>query len=233
VKGKVPVILVPHEVFGLTDSTRNTADEIAAMGYIAIAPDMLSGYAPDGGGTSSFATTRAAGNALDLLEDEVVYKDLLAWADYGNKLPAASGKFAIVGLTWGGGVAFRYAVTRPRNDLKAVFVFCVAGPPVYNQGPAHHDKLINDFPVNKTSVPVYGFYGGKDLTSPTPVLLSIQASKDAMAAAGNFYDPVVYAGAEHAFLRIGEDPANGNPANAAAAKASLKRLEKLLKDTFR
>ena len=233
VTGKVPVVLVLHEVFGLTDSTRNTADEIAAMGYITITPDMLSGYGPGGGGTSSFPTTRSAANTLDLLEDEVVDKDLEAWMDYANRLPQANGKLGIVGLTWGGGLAFRYAVTQPRKDLKAVFVFCVAGPPVYNQGPIHHDKLINDWPVHKSAVPVYGFYGSRDLTSPTPVLQTLDASKAAMAAAGNFYDPVVYEGAEHAFMRIGEDPANGNPANAAADQASLTRLRRLLKDTLK
>jgi carboxymethylenebutenolidase len=233
IQGKVPVVLVLHEVFGLTDSTRNTADEVSAMGYVTITPDMLSGYGPNGGGTSTFPTTRTAANTLDLLEDEAVYKDLEAWMDYGNRLPQANGKLGIVGLTWGGGVAFRYAVTQPRKDLKAVFVFCVAGPPVYNQGPLHHDKLVNDWPVRKTAVPVYGFYGGKDLTSPTPVLQTLDASKTAMAAAGDFYDPVVYAGAEHAFMRIGEDPANSNPANAAADKASLERLQGLLRKTFK
>jgi carboxymethylenebutenolidase len=233
--GKVPVVLVLHEVFGLTDSTTNTADEVAAMGYIAIVPDMNSGYGPGGGGTSVFPTTRAAGNSLDMVEDKDVYIDLNAWADYGNKLPQANGKLAIVGLTWGGGVAFRYAVTAPRKDLKAVYVFCVSGPPAYNQGPAHHSKGIHDFPVRKTNVPVYGFYGSKDLTGPpdSPVLTSLGDTKVAMAAAGNVFEPVVYEGAEHAFMRIGEDPANKNPANAAADKASLERLEKLLKQNLR
>jgi carboxymethylenebutenolidase len=82
-------------------------------------------------------------------------------------------------------------------------------------------------------VPVYGFYGEMDLTTATPVALSVQDSKRAMAAAGNFYEPVIYEGAEHAYMRLGEDPAEKNPANAAADKASLIRLEKLLKDNFK
>jgi formylglycine-generating enzyme required for sulfatase activity/dienelactone hydrolase len=232
VQGKVPVVLVLHEVFGLTDSTRNTADEVAAMGYIAITPDMVAGFGPNGGGTESF-TTESASTALDLREDADVYKDLEAWMDFGNRLPQANGKVGIVGLTWGGGLAFRYAVTNPRKDLKAVYVFTGAGPPVYNQGPAHFNKIINDWVVHKTRVPVYGFYGEMDLTTPTPVPLSVQDSKRVMAAAGNFYDPVIYEGAEHAYMRLGEDPKNDNPANAVADKASLMRLEKLLKDNFR
>jgi formylglycine-generating enzyme required for sulfatase activity/dienelactone hydrolase len=231
VTGKVPVILVLHEVFGLTDATRNTADEVAAMGYIAITPDMVSGFGPNGGATDSYIK-ESASVGIDAREDVDVYKDMEAWMDYGNKLAQANGKIGIVGLTWGGGVAFRYAVTKPRSDLKAVYVFCVAGPPVYNQG-THFNKLIQDWPVHKTSVPVYGFYGEADITSATPVVLSAQVSKDAMTAAGNFFEPVIYPRAEHAFLRVGEDPANDNPANAAADKASLIRLEKLLKDNFK
>jgi formylglycine-generating enzyme required for sulfatase activity/dienelactone hydrolase len=232
VQGKVPVVLVLHEVFGLTDSTRNTADEIAAMGYIAITPGMLAGFGPNGGATDAF-TTQNAGAALDEREDADVYKDLEAWMDYGNRLPQANGKIGIVGLTWGGGVGFRYAVTQPRKDLNAVYVFCVAGPPVYNQGPAHFNKLIQDWPIHRTRVPVYGFYGEADITSATPALLSVQVSQDAMKAAGNFFEPVIYPHAEHAFLRVGEDPVNDNPANAAADKAALVRLEKLLKENFK
>jgi carboxymethylenebutenolidase len=235
VKGKAPVVLVLHEVWGLTDSTINTGDEIAAMGYVAIVPDMLSGYGPNGGGTRSFPDPKASQTVLDSLEDKDVYPDLEAWADYGRDLSAAAKDgFAMVGMTWGGGAAFRYAVTAPRKDLKAVFVFCVAGPPVYNQGPSHHGKKINDFVVAKTDVPVYGFYGSKDNTptADSPVQLSLPATRAAMAAAGDIYEPVIYDGAEHSFQRIGELP-NATLDNAVAAKQSLLLMQMLLKATFK
>ncbi len=79
------------------------------------------------------------------------------------------------------------------------------------------------------NVPVYGFYPAKD----TRVMNSLQATRDAMAAAGKKYDPVIYENAEHAFMRLGENPDDKNPANAAAVKASLARLQTLLKDTLR
>jgi formylglycine-generating enzyme required for sulfatase activity/dienelactone hydrolase len=234
VQGKVPVVLVLHEVFGLTDSTRNTADEVAAMGYITISPDMNAGMGPNGGGTESFPTTRAASQSLDTREDiGDIYNDLEAWMDYGSKLPQSNGKIGIVGLTWGGGMAFRYAVTKPRQDLKTVLVFTGAGPPFYNQGPTHIQKLIYDWVVHKTHVPVYGFYGEMDLTTAYPVLLGIEDTKHAMAAVGNFYEPVVYEGAEHAYMRFGEDPDDKNPANALADKASLVRMQKILEDTLK
>jgi carboxymethylenebutenolidase len=230
VKGKVPLVLVLHEVFGLTDSTRNTADEIASMGYIAIAPDMISGLGPNGGDTDSFKADGSG--ALNLREDSDVYKDLEALMDYGNKLPQANGQDGIVGLTWGGGVAFRYAVTNPRKALKVVLAFCAAGPPVYGQGASHINKLINDWPVHKTSVPVYAFYGEWDLTQANPVLFTADDSKRLMAAAGNHFEAIVYPRAEHAFLRVGEDPADKNPANAVADKAALIRMEQILNTSF-
>jgi len=227
VKGRVPVVLVLHEVFGLTDSTRNTADQIAAMGYIAITPDMLSGLGPDGGGVSSFPTSRAASQVMTGMEDEVVNKNLSAWVDYGSKLPTSNGKLAIVGLSWGGGAAFRYATTQPKN-VKAVFVFYDVGPPAVTQG-SKRELGLNTYPVDKINIPVFGFYPDQD----SRVMNSLQATKDAMAAAHKVYDPVIYQGAEHAYMRVGEDPADRNPANAAAVQASLARLKTTLKDVLK
>lgn len=227
VKGKVPVVLVLHEVFGLTDSTRNTADQIAAMGYIAITPDMLSGFGPDGGGTSAFPTSRAASQTMTGLEDEVVNKSLSAWLDYGNTLPASNGKLAIVGLSWGGGAAFRYVTTQPK-DVKAVFVFYDVGPPAVTQG-SKRDLGLNTYPVDKINIPVFGFYPDRD----TRVMNSLQATREAMAAAHKAFDPVIYENAEHAYMRVGEDPSDRNPSNAAAVKSSLTRLNKLLKDVLK
>lgn len=227
VKGTVPVVLVLHEVFGLTDSTRNTADQIAAMGYIVIAPDMLSGFGPGGGDTRSFPSSRAASETLVGLKDEVVNADLNALADYGNKLPRSNGKLAVVGLSWGGGAAFRYATTQ-RKDVKAVFVFYDVGPPKTTQS-IPKEMGSGSFPVDRINLPVYGFYPDQD----TRVMSSLQATKDAMKAAGKAYDPVIYQGAEHAYMRVGEDPANANPANPAAVKSSLARLQALLKDVLK
>jgi len=223
VSGKVPVVLVLHEVFGLADSTRNTADHIAAMGYIVIAPDMLSGFGPEGGDTRTFPSSRTASQTLTSLKDEVVNADLDTWADYAGKLPGSNGKLAIVGLSWGGGAAFRYATTQ-RKDVKAMFIFYDVGPPAITQGPAR-EKGLSSFPIDKINVPVYGFYPDKD----TRVMSSLQATKDGMAAGGKAFDAVIYQGAEHAYMRVGEDPADGNPANAAAVKASVTRLQSLLK----
>jgi carboxymethylenebutenolidase len=220
---KAPVVLVLHEVFGLTDSTRNTADEIAAMGYIAITPDMLSGLGPNGGGSGTFSEAQKHGsNVLTSRTDASVNSDIDVWADYGLKLPRTNGKFAIAGLSWGGGAAFRYAAATNRSDLKAVFVFYDIGPPAETQKYPGAPQSIS---VASIRVPVYGFYGSGD----TRATSTVQTTKDAMSVAGKVYEPVVYNGADHAFMRLGAMSNIENRANVIAMNASLERLEKLLK----
>jgi len=119
-KDKTPVILVIHEIFGMTDWVQEVADEFAAAGYIAIAPDLLSGAGPGGKGTSSFPQGDAT-KAVSGLNADQITADLNAVADYALKLPSATQKLYVVGFCWGGGQSFRFATNRP--DLAAAFVF--------------------------------------------------------------------------------------------------------------
>lgn len=185
VKHKAPVIIVIHEIFGLTDWARSMADQLAAKGYIAIAPDLLSGMGPKGGGSSEFASTQDAVKAVSALDPDQVTADLNAAADYAKTIPAGNGKIAVAGFCWGGTQSFRFATNR--KDLKAAFVF-------YGQGP-------ND--VSSITAPVYGFYAGED----SRIGATIPDTEAAMKAAGKKYEPVTYAGAGHGFMRAGEDPA--------------------------
>ena len=118
VSGKVPVVLVIHEIFGLSDWAREMTDEIAAQGYIAIAPDFLSGFGPKGGGTSDFPDQEATIKAVSALNHDILLGDLNATVDYAKKLPAANGKLATAGFCWGGAVSFAFATHRP--DLNEI-----------------------------------------------------------------------------------------------------------------
>lgn len=209
VSKKAPVVLLIHEIFGLSDWARSMADDIAAMGYIVIAPDLLSGFGPNGGGTSAFPDMQAAVKGVSGLNADTVTADLNATADYAKKLPAANGKLAVTGYCWGGGKSFLFATQR--KDLSAAFVFYGPPPPTESLG--------------GMTAPVYGFYAGNDAR----ITATVPATKDAMAAAGKKYDPVIYDGAGHGFMRAGEDPANTVPANTTAREEALKRLEALLK----
>jgi carboxymethylenebutenolidase len=205
---KAPVVLLIHEIFGLTDWARSMADDIAAKGYIVIAPDLLSGLGPNGGDTSAFPDAQAAMKAVSGLDPATVTADLNATADYALKFPAANGKLAVVGFCWGGGKSFLFATQR--NRLSAAFVFYGPPPPTET--------------LAQITAPVYGFYGGSDAR----ITATVPATKDAMAAAGKKYDAVVYDGAGHGFMRAGEDPANTNPANTKARQEALVRLQMLL-----
>jgi carboxymethylenebutenolidase len=206
-KQKAAAVIVIHEIFGLTDWVRTVADELAANGYIAIAPDLLSGAGPNGGGSDSFPDVDARRAAIGKLDPDQITADLNAVADYVTKLPAANGKLAVGGFCWGGGQTFRFATNR--KDLKAAFVFY--GPP-----PKEFANI---------TAPVYGFYGGNDAR----INATIPDTQKAMKDAKKKYEPVTYEGAGHGFMRAGEDPANTNPANTTARAAGWKRWLALLK----
>lgn len=208
VSEKAPAVLVIHENRGLTDWVRSVADLLAEHGYIAIAPDLLSGMGPGGGKTSDFADRNAARDAIYQLEQEQVSADLQAVADYATKLPAASGKLAVVGFCWGGHQSFQFATDRP--DLAAAFVF-------YGTPPQEDEAIA------RIQAPVYGFYGGAD----ERVGATIEPTRERMKKAGKTYEPVVYEGAGHGFFRSGEEP-DASEANRKARESAWQRWLGLL-----
>jgi len=207
---KATAVIVIHEIFGMSDWVQQMTDEIAEAGYIAIAPDLLSGMAPNGGGTAELAATgnNAVGQAIRALPPDQIAGDLNAVADYVAKLPAANGKVAAGGFCWGGSTTFLFATRRP--TLKAAFVFYGSAPGSNAQGqPYAADKTA----LGKIGAPVYGFYAENDMR----INATIPATTDAMKELKKTYEPVTYAGAGHGFMRAGEP--NIPPPAAAAADA--------------
>jgi carboxymethylenebutenolidase len=210
VKDKATAVIVIHEIFGLSEWARGVADQLAEAGYIAIAPDLLSGMAPGGGGTKEIGERDAVTRAVRALPDDQVTADLNAVAEYVAKLPACNGKIAVSGFCWGGAQSFRYA--NNNKDLKASFVF-------YGDGPK------SEADVKNIGCPVYGFYGGEDAR----ITATVPATKELMKKAGKTYDPVIYEKAGHGFMRLGEDPTDKNPANKKAHDEGWARWKALLK----
>jgi carboxymethylenebutenolidase len=208
VKNKATVIVLSHEIFGLSDWAKEMADELAGQGFIVVAPDLLSGMGPNGGGSSAFPDRDSTTKAVSGLDANQVTADLDAAADYGKKIPAANGNIVTVGFCWGGGKSFAFATHR--KDLSAAFVF-------YGPGPAD---------VSSITAPVYGFYAGNDAR----IGATLPGTIEAMRAAGKKFDPVTYDGAGHGFMRAGEDPTDTNPANKTAREQGLARLVKLLNE---
>jgi carboxymethylenebutenolidase len=207
-----PAVIVIHENRGLTDWVRGFADRLAGEGYVAIAPDLLSGFDAKHRRTADFAGDDAARDAIYALDPDRITADLLAVQRYVAALPAASGKTAVIGFCWGGSQAFRFATNAA--GLSATLV-------LYGTAPTDDARL------KAISAPVFGFYGGNDWR----INATLPETRDAMARLGKRYEPVVYEGAGHAFLRAGDDPA-GSPENKAAGRKAWERAKAVLAAAF-
>jgi carboxymethylenebutenolidase len=185
---KAPVVLVIHEIFGMSDWVRGVADQLAAEGYIAVAPDMLSGFGPNGGGTDSLGN-KVGENIRKLTEDDEVAR-LDAVRDFALALPSAKNESASIGFCWGGGVSFAYATRQPKLNAAVVFY----------GSPPKKDAIAN------IACPILGLYGGDD----GRITLTVDDTKKEMADANKSYEPHIYPGAGHGFLRQqdGRDGAN-------------------------
>ncbi|MBI4658391.1 MAG: dienelactone hydrolase family protein [Verrucomicrobia bacterium] len=209
VKEKATAVVVIHEIFGLTDWVRGVADQLAEAGFIAIAPDLLSGSAPGGGGTAELGSGDAVRKAISSLPPDQITADLTAVTDYVVKLPACNGKVAVGGFCWGGAQTFRFATNN--KNIKAAF-------PFYGTGPEREQDIA------RIECPVFGFYGGNDAR----VNATIPNSAEWMKKARKKYEPVTYDGAGHGFMRAGEAP-DSNAANKKAREEAWKRWKDLLK----
>lgn len=210
VKEKARAVVVIHEIFGLTDWVRLVADQLAEAGSIAIAPDLLSGTAPKGGGSDEFGGGDAVRKAIMSLPALQVTADLNACIDYIGKQPACNGQVAVAGFCWGGSQAFRLATNN--KILKAAFVF-------YGSGPSKEGD------VARITCPVYGFYGSNDAR----VNATLPDTVELLKKAGKTFEPVTYEGAGHGFMRAGEVP-EASEANRKARDQAWKRWKDLLKN---
>ncbi|HEV7300670.1 MAG TPA: dienelactone hydrolase family protein [Tepidisphaeraceae bacterium] len=180
-KDGAPVVIVIHEIFGLTDWVRSVADQLAAEGFVAVAPDLLSGKGPGGGGTESFEgdQVRAAIRGLSATE---VDAGLNAVRDWAVALPSTTDQTATIGFCWGGSASIAYASREPELDAAVVY---------YGTGP----RDVGDF--KNLQAPVLGLYGGDDAR----VTSTVEGTATAMKEAGKFFTQHVYDGAGHGFLR--------------------------------
>jgi len=189
-KDKAGVVILIHEIFGLSDWLRGVADQLARDGFIAIAPDLISGLGPNGGGTESAASRDDVVALVRAITPDDATAKLNAVRDYAIHLPAANGKSATVGFCWGGGRSFAYASTQP--NLNAAVVY-------YGSPPETPD-------LAKIKAPVLGFYGGDDARVTT----TVAPAETEMKKLGKTYEPHIFDGAGHGFLRAQEDRQGAN-----------------------
>jgi carboxymethylenebutenolidase len=190
---KAPVVIVVQEIFGLSSWIRSVADQLAADGFIAIAPDLLTmKNLPTGPDSVLAAVAPAATRSLNTAD---VQRQLLAVAQYGMALPAAQQKYGIVGFCWGGGTSFVHAAHSPTLSAAVVYYGPNPGPPT----------------IDSVRAPVLGLYGSDDAR----VNSTIPRADSALRIRGQTYVYNIYEGAGHGFLR---QQSGKNGANLLAAQ---------------
>lgn len=189
-EGKAPVVIVIHEIYGLTDWIRAVADRLAADGFIALAPDLLSGSGPGGGGTESVGDQTAIAGLVKQLAPEQIVAQLNAVRAFALELPAAADRSATVGFCWGGAASFAYAAAQPAVD--AAVVYYGTPPPAAALG--------------TIEAPVLGLYGGADAR----VTMSVPRTAAEMKKLGKIYESHIFKDAGHGFLRLQDEREEAN-----------------------
>ena len=206
-KERAAAVIVIHEIYGLSDWIRAVADQLAQDGFIALAPDLLSGKGPNAGGTESFASRDDVVQQIRGLAAEEVVAKLDAVREHAIALPAANGKSATIGFCWGGATSFAYAAAQP--GLQAAVVY-------YGTGPAKSQ-------LASIQAPVLGLYGGDDARVTT----TVEPTAAEMKQLGKRYEFEIYAGAGHGFLR---DQSGREGANQKAAERAWPRTLAFLRE---
>ena len=206
-----PVVLVIHEIFGLTDWVRAVADRLAENGFVAVVPDLLSGLGPDGGGTAAVASRDQVVRLIRSLEPADAVARLDAVRDHAATLPATTGRIATLGFCWGGSASFTYAVTQPH--LQAAVVYYGSSP-------------VETADYHLVGAPVLGLYGGDD----ERVNATIPTAAREMARYGKHFESEIFPGAGHGFLRAQEGRHGAN--REASLRAWRRTIEFLRRYTF-
>jgi carboxymethylenebutenolidase len=205
-KDKAGVVILIHEIYGLSDWIRGVADQLAREGFIAVVPDLISGMGPNGGGSDSVASRDDVVKLVRAIAPDEATARLDAVRDYAIHLPAANGKSATVGFCWGGGRSFAYAASQPALNAAVVY---------YGTPPEPTDMA-------RIKAPILGFYGGDDARVTT----TVAPAEAEMKKLGKTYEPHVFEGAGHGFLRAQEDR---NGANLKATQQAWPRMVEFLR----
>ena len=209
-RDKAGVVIVIQEIFGLTDWLRAVADRLAAEGFIAVAPDMISGLGPGGGGTDSVASRDDVVKLVRGISPEEATQRLNAVRDWALKIPAGNGKIATIGFCWGGARSFAYAAAQPALDAAVVY---------YGTSPEAPE-------LATIRAPVVGFYGGDD----ERVDATIPPAEAEMKKLGKSLETHVYEGAGHGFLR---DQSGRDGANLKASQQAWPRTVAFLRERLK
>lgn len=216
---KTPVVVVVHEIFGLSTWVRGVADQVAAEGFIAIAPDLESRVR--GGPSTVELSGDSARKLIAGVDPAERNRGTDAAARYAMSQPSAAQRYAVIGYCWGGGTTWMHVI----NGGVPGF----AGGVAYYGLPYMAGAVPNRDSLAKIKTPVMLLSGAKDAR----IGAAMPAVDSAMKALGKSYVGVNYPGAIHGFLRAQDDTTAHNSeeeqANLAATKDAWPRTVAFLK----
>lgn len=213
---KAPVVVVVHEIYGLSTWVRGVADQVAADGFIAIAPDLVSRAR---GGPSTVELTNA--EAQRLIGGVAIperNKGVVAAANFAMMQPSAEPRYAVIGYCWGGQTVWGHAVYGGVKGFSGgvafygAFPYSAVGTPATATTPAVPGAIVVDS-LAKIKTPVLLLNGSRDAR----IGAQMPSLDSAAKALKKDYVGVNYDGAIHGFLRAQDDPATGANADAGAA----------------
>lgn len=229
---RAPVVVVVHEIFGLSTWVRAVADQVAAEGFIAVAPDFLSRVR--GGPSSQELPSAEATQLIRGVDPAERNRVIVAAANYGMTLPSAEPRYGVIGYCWGGGTVFMHAVHGGVMGFSAGvayygIAYVTGGTPATATSPAA-PGTVNADSLAKIRVPLMLLNGSRDAR----IGAAMPAIDSVMKALGKDYAGINYEGAIHGFLRAQDDPASQQnqgteAANLAAAKDAWPRTVAFLK----
>ena len=216
---KTPVVVVVHEIFGLSTWVRGVADQVAAEGFIAIAPDLESRVR---GGPSADELPRDS--ATKLIRDvgpAERNRGIDAVARYAMSQPSAAQKYAVIGYCWGGGTTWMHVINGGLPGFSGGVAYY--GLPYMNGAVPNRDSLA------RIKTPIMLLSGARDAR----IGAAMPAVDSAMKSLGKSYVGINYPGAGHGFLRSQDDTSAHNPewqqADLAATRDAWPRTVAFLK----
>jgi carboxymethylenebutenolidase len=206
---RAPLVIVIHEIYGLTDWIKAVADQLAADGFIALAPDFVSGMGPRGGNTDAFENRNDLVATIRSITPDDAAGILDAVGQYARTIPAGTGTIATIGYCWGGAMSFYYATAQEELDAAVVF---------YGTSP-DTERL------SSITAPVLGLYGEDDAR----VNVTIEPAANEMERLGKSFSYEIYDGAGHGFLR---NQSGREGANRRASEKAWARTIEFLRETL-
>jgi len=204
-KQKAGAVVLIQEIFGVNDALRATAEELAAQGFIAVAPDLFWRQQPGVNLTDkSEAEWKQAFALMNGFNQDKGVEDLKVTLAAARKLPGCNGNAGTMGFCLGGRLAVMMA-TRSDADVNVSY---------YGVG---LDNLTGEFA--NIAAPLMLHIAEKDEYFPTAAQETLlDALED-----NEWVDAFIYPGVQHAFARV-----NGVHYDARAAVIANGRTTELL-----